>query len=388
MFKRATEYLVFGFGRPFGVVWATEKAYFDFRRRFPNREEQFYLELAIQSRYPEKASNEVSALVSDCHNLEDAMVKAISIDFSPSVGAAIRTNVLPNIPPCVRCGKYKALSATDDLCYGCRKYPGFAACTHCHLYWDDSPNFCQKCGGKLWRLTDGPGIPMFQRVDGILYVRNVPLETASAEESPAEGSGQSSNRTDALASQQKEEEKQFLDLAMQAESLAGRCAKVWNESLADRRAYRAIRRIGPVAARNMVLATTKAVPTDETLVDDLDTYFDAVCDFYVRCSVRDRADIRAVIGSSKRLAGNLHNYAGRCANRLKETGGSEFFLRGLAATSLDNGGTGQDFEYILDWLWKSAVIHGFDARDAFLNLAKMSERETRDLFEGFVKSHG
>lgn len=168
MFKRVTEYLVFGAGRPFGVVWATEKAYFDFRHRFPGKDEHFYLRLALQSRYPEKDSHQVSALVSDCYNLEDIMLKAISVDFSPGVAAAIRTNVLTNLPPCARCGKYRALSTTDDLCFGCRKYPGFSACTHCHLYWDDLPEFCNQCGAKLWRLTDGPGIPM------------IPAETTTA----------------------------------------------------------------------------------------------------------------------------------------------------------------------------------------------------------------
>ena len=144
---------------------AMEKAYFDFRRRLPGKDEPAYLRLAFQSRYPEKDSNQVSALVSDCHNLEDIMVKAISVDFSPGIAAATRMNVLMNIPACVRCGKYRALSTTDDLCYGCRKYPAFSACNHCHLYWDDSPKFCQHCGGKLWRITDGPGVPM------------IPLET-------------------------------------------------------------------------------------------------------------------------------------------------------------------------------------------------------------------
>lgn len=159
MLKRANEHLVSRAGNPFGVLWAMERAYFDSRRRFPGRDEDVYLRLALQSRYPEKDSNQLSALASDCHNLEDVMVKAIVVDFSPGIAAATRVKVLENLPPCVRCGKYRALSTTDDLCYACRNYPGFSACTHCHLDWDDSPNFCQQCGRKLWRLTDGPGVP-------------------------------------------------------------------------------------------------------------------------------------------------------------------------------------------------------------------------------------
>jgi hypothetical protein len=69
-------------------------------------------------------------------------------------------NVLWNLPACSRCVKYRALSTTDDLCYGCRNYPGFAACTKCRLFWDDGAVFCQHCGGKLWKITDGPGVPI------------------------------------------------------------------------------------------------------------------------------------------------------------------------------------------------------------------------------------
>ena len=376
MLKRATEYIVFGAGRPFGVLWAMEKAYFDFRHRFPGKEEYAYLRLALQSRYPEKDSTQLSALVSDCYHLEDVMVKAVSIDFSPTIAEAVRTNVLTNLPPCARCGKYRALSTTDDLCYGCRKYPGFSACTHCHLYWDDSPNFCQQCGGKLWRLTDGPGLSM------------IPSETTTAQPLPIEGGRQSSIQTVELPGQAGEEGMQFLNLAIQAESLEERCANAWNESLAERRVYRSVRRIDPLAARKMVLATTKAEVTDEGLVGDLDTYFDALCDFYLSSSARDRADMRIVIGSYQRLAGNLEGYAGRTAARFEESRRTEFLRRGLAAASVDSGRRSREFSFVLERLWKNAVIHGFDASDAFSTVAKMSELETRDLLESFVKSQG
>jgi hypothetical protein len=137
MLKRLTEYLAFGAGRPMGVLWAMERAYFDSRRRFAGKDEQVYLRLTLQSRYPEKDSSQIGGLLSDCHTLDDAIVKAVAIDFTPDVAAAIRVNVLWNLPPCARCGKYRASSTVDDLCYGCRKYPGFSACTHCHLFWDD-----------------------------------------------------------------------------------------------------------------------------------------------------------------------------------------------------------------------------------------------------------
>lgn len=173
---------------------------------------------------------------------------------------------------------------------------------------------------------------------------------------------------------------------MQAESLEQRCAKVWNESLAERRAYTAGRRIDPLAARNMVLATTKAEATDGSLVDDLDTYFDALCDFYLSSSDRDRADMRVVIGSSKRLAGNLFGYAGRTAARFEESGRPDFLRRGLAATSVDSGRCGREFSLVLERLWKNAITHGFDAADAFSTVAKMSEPEMHATLKEFVNA--
>lgn len=178
MLKRLAEYLVVGAGRPFGVVWATEKAYFDCRRRFPGKDEHVYLRLALQSRYPEKNPAQLTAILSDCHNLEDILVKVIATDFTPGVARDVELNVLWKMPPCARCGKYKALSTTDDLCYGCRKYHSFSACTHCRLFWDDSRQFRNQCGRRLWQITDGPGIPM------------IPPETSAAQSlSTEEGEG-------------------------------------------------------------------------------------------------------------------------------------------------------------------------------------------------------
>lgn len=374
MFKRVREYLVFGAGRPFGVLWAMEKAYFDFRRRFPGRDEHAYLRLVLQSRYPEKDSDQVSVLVSDCNNLEDIIVKAISVDFTPGIASATRMNVLMNMPPCARCGKYRALSTTDYLCYGCRKYPGFSACTHCHLYWDDSPKFCQQCGGKLWRLTDGPGVPM------------IPLGTASDQSSPAEagGGGQSSTEAEALTSQEKEELRQFAELAVQSERLEECCTKVWDENLSERRLYRQLRRSDPVAARNMISSHASEETADERLIIDLDIYFDALCNFYLRASTENEARVRNLMESSKRLAGSLHNYARRAAVRLKEAGSSEYLLRALAATSIDGGRSGQEFSYILESLWKDAGLKGLDPAPAFSSVAKMSEPEMRNTLEDFV----
>lgn len=375
MFKKATEYVTHGFGRPLGVLWAMEKAYFDIRRSFPDREEYAYLRLALQTRYPEKDSKQMSELVSDCHNLEDIIVKAISVDFSPSVGETVRANVLMNLPPCARCGKYKALSTTDDLCYGCRKYPGFSACSHCRLYWYDSPNFCQQCGGKLWRLTDGPGVPLF------------PRETTSVQSLPADMGMQSpTEKTEVLTSQKEEELEQFAELAVRSEPLEVRCAKVWNEGLLVRRLCRQLRRIDPVAARDMLSSYKWGEDADGNLIGDLDTYFDALCNFYLRASTENKARVRNLMESSKRLARNLYGYATRTADRLKEAGSSEFLLRMLAAMSIDGGRTCQDFESISERLWNHARQHGLDPGEAFSTVALMSEPEIQDALEDFVIS--
>jgi hypothetical protein len=365
MLKRLAEYFTFGFGRPLGVVWATEKAYFDVRRKFPGKGEHVYLRLAVQSRYPEKNPEQLNALLAECHDLEDAMVAALVSDFSPGIAAATRINVLSKMPPCARCGKYKALSTTDDLCYGCRKYHSFSACTTCHLYWDDSRGRCSQCGATLWRITDGPGVPM------TVY------EMTTDQPSPPQPS---------IQSQMDEWTRRFLDLAMEAESLAGRCEKVWLESQRDRQAYRAIRQIDPIVARDMVLASEEAEPADPKLIDDLDAFFGTACDFYLDCSDRDRDDLRSVIGSSKQLAGNLFNYAGRTSGRFRENGNLQFLLRALAAFSIDNGQTGREFDFILQRLWEYAAVHRVDAANAFLTIAQKSEPEVGLRLESFVKS--
>jgi len=117
-----------GAGRPLGTIWSMEKAYFDLRHRYPGREDHAYLRLALQSRYPEKGDTFIEKLLSDSQSLDDAIFQAIGVDFGSHVGLQIAMNALWRFPPCSRCGKYRALSTTDDLCYGCRKYPYFRAC--------------------------------------------------------------------------------------------------------------------------------------------------------------------------------------------------------------------------------------------------------------------
>lgn len=187
-------------------------------------------------------------------------------------------------------------------------------------------------------------------------------------------------------SQKKEWERRFLDLAMEAESLAGRCEKVWLESLEERRAYRAIRRIDPNVARDMVVASAQAEPSDPRLVEDLDTFFDAACDFYLQCPDHDRDDLRSVIQSSKRLTGNLFNYSGRTSGRFRETGDPQFLFRALAAFSIDNGRDSREYDFILQRLCEYANVHGVDAANAFSAVGKKSEPEAGIHLQSFAKS--
>jgi hypothetical protein len=160
MFDRAKEYLKFGAGRPLGTIWSMEKAYFDLRRKYPGREEHAYLRLALHSRYPEKGDAIIKQLAESCETLDDIMVAAIKADFGDRSSWPVYINILCNSPACSRCGKYRSLSTIDTLCYGCRTFPGFVACTNCRLHWDNFSRFCSTCGRAHWSLTDGPGVPI------------------------------------------------------------------------------------------------------------------------------------------------------------------------------------------------------------------------------------
>jgi hypothetical protein len=218
MFDRVKEYLKFGAGRPLGTIWAMERSYFQFRRRYPGKEEYAYFRLTLQSRYPDKNTTELQELLSDCQSLDDVMVSAVAVDFGHPIAVRIRMDVLWNLPPCSRCGKYRALSTTDNLCYGCRKFPGFAACTNCRLYWDDSPKFCQRCGGKVWKITDGPGVRMIPLGD----VPQVPEHMPAVLEDAQEVNGQHTFE---------KESDEFVKLVAQVATLEERCARVWDASL-------------------------------------------------------------------------------------------------------------------------------------------------------------
>ena len=368
------EYLIFGAGRPPGTIWAMEKVYFKFRRKYPGREEYVYLRLVLQSRYPEKKTGELVELLSDCHNLDDVIVRAVAVDFGNDVALLIHMNVLWNLRPCSRCEKYRALSTTDNLCYGCRKYPGFAACTKCHLYWDDSRQYCQRCGGALWKITDGPGVQM------------IPLDIVSCQSPDSVSSVPDTSGESAPRSPQRQEPDLFVNLVAQAASLEQRCAKVWDESIRQRRQYRQLRRTDPMAARKMVYEGQSSLPDDETLIADVDRFFDCLCGMYLGAELESRVEIRNLFEGNKRLLGNLHNYAGRSAIKLRETESPEFLLRGLAAASIDDGRNCQEYSFVLGQLYRNALNRGLEPSQFFSVVAKLSDNEMRGVLENFETS--
>lgn len=372
MFQRFREYLKFGAGRPPGTIWAMEKAYFDLRRKYPGREEHTYLRLALQSRYPNKG-DEIHKLASECRSLDDAIVKAVALDFGYPVAVQVRMNVLWNLPACSSCRKYRALSTTDDLCYGCRNYAGFAACTKCHLFWDQAPVSCQQCGGRLWTITDGPGVPM------------IPLND-EPERMAKEQPDVPQSAADAASMAISGDVDDFVKLIGQVDALEARCERVWDASLQQRRAYRQLRRIDPIVAREFTRQTASAGTEDHTLVQDLDEFFDALCTMYLGAVSERRAEIRSLMESNKPLLGNLHNYAGRAANKLRETGSPEFLLRGLAAVSIDNDRSCQNYGFVLGQLYRNAAEHGFEPAAFFRTVAALSDNEMRGILENFEAS--
>jgi len=142
------EYLRFGIGRPPGTMWAVEKLFFKWRHKHPGRPENFYLKMVLRTRYLEKSDVFVFDLAQRCRTLDDAIIEAVRVDFGESVARKFRP-AFELFPPCSMCGRYRALSARDTLCYGCREFGHLIPCHKCHLYWDRGARFCRNCGSPL-----------------------------------------------------------------------------------------------------------------------------------------------------------------------------------------------------------------------------------------------
>ncbi len=374
-----------GVARPPGTIWSMERAYFEFRRRFPGKGEHVYLHLALQSRYPDKSAQELKQAFDESHSLDDVMVHAVAFDFGHSVAARCRMDVLWLLPACSRCGKYRSLTLTDNFCYGCRKYPGFSACTRCHLYWDDGPKFCERCGQELWKICDGPGVPIIPLQD------LVPGTTR--EFSPKEAGdgypGDPSSRAEGLASTSATAEDVYLRLTSEIESLESRCARIWEQGLQQRRNYRELRRKGVRAASDLAELESELPQPDPQLVEDIDKFLDTLCTIYVSSEGDRRAEIRCLMDGRPRLLGNLQNYIGRSALRLTKSQDVLYLLRGLAAASLDDGRSHQDLEWGLDSLYVAAANAGLSPSHYFKVMAQMCSADLtgiRSVLEGFENS--
>jgi hypothetical protein len=147
-----------------------------------------------------------------------------------------------------------------------------------------------------------------------------------------------------------------------------------------------LRRIDPTDALDFIYASIKA-KSHVSLVPELDQLFDLICSFFVRAEEAGREEVVSFFRQRIRLLGNLHNYAARSANRLEETGDSEFLLRGLAAVVLDGGRSLQNFGGVLAKLYLAAKRRGFQPMPHFLFFGELSNSETRKLLANFENSY-
>lgn len=187
-------------------------------------------------------------------------------------------------------------------------------------------------------------------------------------------------------SPQGQDSDELVNLVVQATVLEERCAKVWDESIRQRRQYRELRRTDAMAARKMVDEGQSGLPDDETLIAELDRFFDSLCGMYLGAELEGRVEIRNLFEGNKRLLGNLLNYAGRSAIKLRETGTPEFLLRGLAAASIDGGRSCQEYGFEFGQLYRNALDHGLEPSQCFSVVAKLSDNEMRAVLENFEAS--
>jgi hypothetical protein len=141
-----------------------------------------------------------------------------------------------------------------------------------------------------------------------------------------------------------------------------------------------------MAAHKMVDEGQSRLPDDETLIAELDRFLDSLCGMYLGAELEGRVEIRNLFEGNKRLLGNLLNYAGRSAIKLRETGTPEFLLRGLAAASIDGGRSCQEYGFEFGQLYRNALDHGLEPSQFFSVVAKLSDNEMRAVLENFEAS--
>jgi hypothetical protein len=129
-------------------MWAVEKSFFKWKYKHPGRPENFYLKMVLRTRYFEKPDDFVFDIAQRCRTLDDAIIEAVRVDFGESVARKFKP-AFELFPPCSMCGRYRALSTHDTLCYGCREFGHLIPCHKCHLYWDLGARLCRNCGSPL-----------------------------------------------------------------------------------------------------------------------------------------------------------------------------------------------------------------------------------------------
>jgi hypothetical protein len=424
MFKRMKEYLKFGAGRPLGTVWAMEKAYFEFRRKYPGKSEYAYLRLSLQSRYPEKQGDELGKLLSSCKNLDDTILKAIQLDFGDQIAQQMRMNVLYNLPACSRCGKYRALSTTDDLCYGCRRYSLFSACTKCHLYWENPITVCQTCGGPLWRITDGQGtIASFQENDyepSDETITSHPQQLANKIDVTSKQSGEFNHdcvdpnslqwiycincirywdpnqdhcpQCGSSIQKHQSDKSTLVWLASDIGPLNERCAEVYNVSIIQRKDNRVQRReeFHTAQGHPREQKDSSKEKKNQDLVSDIDRFCNSLCHYYLGADDEERKLARDLVGKHKYLLGNLLAYIARTSEKLKRDHRRELLALGLAAVSINDGRDVRDYDSMVGILCEAAAAAKIDPGPYLKMASIISNQEgtpsTRDFLLSFKPS--
>lgn len=86
------------------------------------------------------------------------------------------------------------------------------------------------------------------------------------------------------------------------------------------------------------------------------------------------------------MLGNIHGYAARTASKLKQERNPECLLRGLAAVSIDDGRSCQEYGHVLGSLYKNALECRLKPSEFFSVVAKFSNNEARSVLENFESS--
>lgn len=112
----------------------------------------------------------------------------------------------------------------------------------------------------------------------------------------------------------------------------------------------------------------------EDAAREMFAFLDALCDAYrAETLPQNRAKLRADVGASRTLLGEVWAYAAQNAELVRTTDDGERLERALAAVSLDDlRADKQEVDELLARIWVAAVRADLDPRAAFASTAEIS----------------